>query len=205
MKLLFATRNTGKLRELRQLLGYVHDLDLLTLEDMPGAPEVVEDGDTFEANAAKKALEIMAYAKMPALADDSGLEVDALGGAPGVYSARYAGEHASDEDRVRLLLKNLEGLPEEKRTARFRCVVAFVEPNTPDKVKLCRGSCEGIILEAPRGHNGFGYDPVFFSPDLGMTFAQAAAESKNRISHRGQAMQEMARHLRSWIGGLPTR
>ena len=204
MKLVFATRNRGKVKELRQMVPN-QGLELLTLADLPKIPEVEEDRDTFAGNAIKKATEIMQVTGLPALADDSGLEVDALDGAPGVYSARYAGEHASDEDRVRLLLKNLEGLPEEKRTARFRCVVAFVEPNTPDKVKLCRGFCEGIILEAPRGHNGFGYDPVFFSPDLGMTFAQAAAESKNRISHRGQAMQEMARHLRSWIGGLPTR
>ncbi len=205
MKIIFATGNRGKLSELTQLLGYVHDLDLLTLKDLPGAPEVVEDRDTFAGNAAKKAQEIMEYANMPALADDSGLEVDALDGAPGVYSARYAGEGASDEDRLRLLLKNMEEVPEGMRTARFRCVVAFVEPNAPDDVKLCSGSCEGIILKAPRGHNGFGYDPVFFSPELGMTFAEAAAESKNRISHRGQAMQEMARHIRSWIGGLPTR
>ena len=205
MKLLFATRNQGKLRELRQLMGYVHDLDVLSMEDLPGAPDVVEDRDTFAGNAEKKAVETMAFANLPSLADDSGLEVDALDGAPGVYSARYAGEGATDEDRLRLLLKNLEGVPYGMRTARFRCVLAFTEPSKPGKVELCHGSCEGFILEEPRGSNGFGYDPVFFSPDLGKTFAEAEAEAKNRISHRGQAMLKMAHYLRNWIGGLPTR
>ena len=197
MKLLFATRNTGKLRELRQLLGYVHDLDLLTLEDIPGAPEVVEDGDTFEANAAKKALEIMAYAKMPALADDSGLEVDALDGAPGVQSARYAGDGASDMDRIELLLKNLQGVPPERRTARFRCAVAFVHPDDPGQVELFEGTCEGRILDRVQGTGGFGYDPLFYVEHLGQTFAQIPAEQKNQISHRGRAMVKMAEHLRS--------
>ena len=205
MKLLFATGNQGKLRELRQMLGYIHELELLSMADIPGLPDVVEDRDTFAGNAEKKAREIMAATNLPVLADDSGLEVDALDGAPGVYSARYAGEGASDLDRLRLLLKNLQGVPEGMRTARFRCVVAFMEPSQPEKVKLCHGSCDGVILEAPRGDNGFGYDPVFFTPGLGATFAQAEAEAKNRISHRGQAMMEMARYLRHWIGGLPTR
>ena len=205
MKLLFATNNQGKLRELRQMLGPIHELDLMSMGDFPGLPEVVEDRDTFAGNAEKKAREIMAATSLPALADDSGLEVDALDGAPGVYSARYAGDSATDEERLQLLLKNLRGVPEAMRTARFRCVVAFVEPNRPDHVQLCHGKCEGIILEEPRGKNGFGYDPVFFSPELGVTFAQAEGEAKNRISHRGQAMMGMARHLKKWIGGLPTR
>ena len=167
MKLLFATGNQGKLRELRQMLGYIHELELLSMADIPGLPDVVEDRDTFAGNAEKKAREIMAATNLPVLADDSGLEVDALDGAPGVYSARYAGEGASDLDRLRLLLKNLQGVPEGMRTARFRCVVAFMEPSQPEKVKLCHGSCDGVILEAPRGDNGFGYAPVFFPPSWG--------------------------------------
>ena len=205
MKLVFATRNKGKLKELRQLIGHVHELDILNLDDLPGAPEVEEDGDTFADNAAKKAREIMVYTGMPSLADDSGLEVDALDGAPGVHSARYAGPDASDQDRVKLLLKNLEEVPRLMRTARFRCVVAFVEPSAPDKIIQSSGTVEGFILDKERGENGFGYDPVFYSPELKMTFAEAPAQEKNKISHRGLAMLEMARHLRNWIGGLPTR
>ncbi len=204
MKVVFATGNRGKLRELRQLLGHIHGLDLLSLADLAGAPDVVEDRDTFAGNAIKKAMEIMQFSGCPALADDSGLEVDALDGEPGVLSARYAGPDASDADRMELLLKNLQDVPAGMRTARFRCVVAFARPNVTEVVTHA-GACEGYILDAPRGDNGFGYDPVFFSPELDMTFAEAPADAKNRISHRGQAMQAMARHMRDWFGGLPTR
>ena len=195
MKLVFATRNRGKLVELRQMVP-AQQLELLALDDIPGAPEVEEDGATFADNAIKKATEIMAATGLPALADDSGLEVDALDGAPGVHSARYAGAGATDADRIVLLLKNLQGIPAEQRTARFRCAVAFVHPDDPQDIQLTEGACEGRILEEQRGHGGFGYDPVFHVEELDQTFAQIPAEHKNRISHRGQAMARMAAHLR---------
>lgn len=199
MKLVFATRNKGKLRELRQLLPELK-LDVLALDDIEGAPDIVEDGDTFAANAVLKARGIMLATGLPALADDSGLEVDALDGAPGVLSARYSGEGASDQDRIDLLLRNLRGVPADQRTARFRCVVAYVHPDQPDQVELSDGSCEGRILEQQRGSGGFGYDPVFYVEQLKQTFAQAPAEAKNRISHRGRAMQRMAVILRQRLG-----
>jgi len=198
MKLVFATRNRGKLRELRQLLLLDH-LEILALDDIPGTPEVEEDGDTFAENATKKAREIMEATGLPALADDSGLEVDALGGAPGVHSARYAGEDATDEDRISLLLSELQGIPYEQRTARFRCVVAFADPRDPGNVELQQGACEGHILTAPQGKNGFGYDPVFYVEHLKQTFAQIPAQQKNSISHRGRAMALMAEHLRQHL------
>ena len=199
MKLVFATRNRGKVIELRQLVP-AEGLELLTLDDLPGAPEVDEDQDTFAENATKKATEIMAATGLPALADDSGLEVDALGGAPGVQSARYAGDGASDLDRIVLLLKNLEGIPPERRTARFRCAVAFVHPDDPQHVELFHGACEGRILEQVQGTGGFGYDPLFYVEHLGQTFAQIPARQKNRISHRGLAMARMADYLRALVG-----
>lgn len=198
MKLVFATRNKGKLRELRQLLQLDH-LEILALDDIPGTPEVEEDGDTFAENATKKAREIMEATGLPALADDSGLEVDALGGAPGVHSARYAGEDATDGDRINLLLSELQGVPHEQRTARFRCVVAFADPRAPGHVALQQGACEGHILTAPQGENGFGYDPVFYVEEFQQTFAQIPAQQKNSISHRGRAMALMAEHLRQHL------
>ena len=200
MKLVCATRNRGKVKELRQLVP-AEGLELLTLDDLPGAPEVVEDRDTFAGNATKKAVEIMEATGLPALADDSGLEVDALDGAPGVHSARYAGEDASDMDRIVLLLRNLEGVPPQRRTARFRCAVAFVHPDDPDHVELFEGACEGRILDQVQGTGGFGYDPVFYVEHLDQTFAEIPAEQKNRISHRGLAMVKMADHLRACLGG----
>jgi XTP/dITP diphosphohydrolase len=199
MKLVFATRNRGKLRELHQLLA-IDGLQILALDDLPGAPEVEEDGETFADNAAKKAREVARATGLPALADDSGLEVDALDGAPGVRSARYAGDDASDAERYRLLLRSLQGVPPGRRGARFRCVVAFADPATPEHVELREGACEGRIADAPRGDGGFGYDPVFLVPDLGRTFAEIPAEQKNQLSHRGQAMRRMAEFLRGRFG-----
>jgi XTP/dITP diphosphohydrolase len=197
--LVFATRNKGKLRELRQLLS-LDDVDLLSLDDLPEVPEVKETGETFAENAAIKAREVMEATGLPALADDSGLEVDALDGAPGVHSARYAGPGATDRDRFELLLRNLQGVPDEERTARFRCVVAFADPEQPDHVELREGSCEGRILHAPRGQGGFGYDPVFYVEELDQTFAEAAPEDKNRLSHRGRAMAAIVDVLRRRLG-----
>ncbi len=195
MKLVFATRNQGKLKELRQLLS-LEGLEIISLDQLPDAPEIEETGETFADNAALKARGIMEATGLPALADDSGLEVDALGGAPGVHSARYAGPGATDADRVELLLKNLRSVEPEQRTARFRCVVAFADPEQPAHVKFHGGSCEGRILDHPRGSGGFGYDPVFFVEELGQTFAEAPADKKNQISHRGQAMRKMVEFLR---------
>ncbi len=198
MKLLFATGNRGKLRELRQLLPDLDLLELLCLADLPGPLEIEETGETFAANAELKAREAAARTGLSALADDSGLEVDALDGRPGVRSARYAGADASDADRVVKLLGELEGVELAKRTARFRCAVALARP-TDEGTELCaleEGACEGRIIDAPRGAGGFGYDPVFFVEELACTFAEADAAQKNALSHRGKAMRAIAPAVR---------
>ncbi|MBR8660818.1 MULTISPECIES: XTP/dITP diphosphatase [Brevibacillus] len=184
-KVVLATRNKGKVKEFNSLFAEL-GWEGISLDAFEGVPEVVEDGDTFEANALKKATTIATYLNMPAVGDDSGLEVDALGGRPGVYSARYAGEHASDEQNWRKLLDELRGVPAQQRTARFRCVLVLAEPGKEPVV--AQGTCEGVIAEAPEGTNGFGYDPVFYLPDKGVTMAQLPPEEKNRISHRAMAM-----------------
>ncbi|MBE3586254.1 MAG: XTP/dITP diphosphatase [Thermoanaerobacter sp.] len=201
MKLVLATRNPGKVRELSQLLsplGY----EVLSLEHFPGVPEVVEDGATFKDNAVKKATAVARHTGQLALADDSGLEVDYLGGAPGVRSARFAGEGHDDRANNEKLLRLLAGVPPEKRTARFRCVVAVATPE--GKVLTTEGTCEGIIAEEPRGEGGFGYDPLFYVPSCGKTFAELEPEVKNRISHRGRAlalMKEILAGLRYELEG----
>jgi len=183
-KLLLATGNQGKLEELRQLLTGV-PFDLSSPADIGLNLDVHESGKTYATNAWLKAQAFAVASGLLALADDSGLEVDALGGAPGVLSSRYAGLGASDSQRVAYLLSKLEDVPWEKRTARFLCVVAIALPH--GKVKLCSGSCCGIITFAPKGSNGFGYDPVFYFPKLGKTMAELPPEIKNRISHRAKA------------------
>jgi XTP/dITP diphosphohydrolase len=185
-KLLVATNNPGKLREYRELLT---DLVLeLTLPSQEGIHlEVDESGATFEENARIKALAYAQTSGLLTLADDSGLEVDALNGAPGVYSARYAGSEASDADRYQKLLAALAGVPPEKRTARFRCVVALARPN--GVIDTAEGTCEGQIGFAPRGEHGFGYDPVFIVKGYaGKTLAELPPKEKNRISHRARAV-----------------
>lgn len=191
MKLLLATRNKGKIKEIAQML---QDLPvvLLTLEDFPQAPQWEEKGSTFEENAVMKAVVLAAYSGCFALADDSGLEVDYLQGAPGVYSARFAGETASDEENNRKLLSLLEGVPLEQRRARFRCVMALAD--AAGNYRTATGICEGLIALYPRGENGFGYDPLFYLPDRGVTMAELDLEEKNRISHRAKALQTM-RHI----------
>lgn len=186
--MVLATRNKDKGRELAALLG---DLGIVirTLAEFPDAPEVIEDGETCEANAVKKAVAIARYTGLPAVADDTGLEVEALGGRPGVYAARYAGEDATYEDNWRKLLRELEGVPREKRLARFVTVAALAEPNGP--VRTATGSLEGFIAEKPAGTEGFGYDPVFCVPELGKTLAELSPEEKNRISHRGRAFAKV--------------
>jgi len=185
-ELVVATGNKGKLREFAELLKGVVDT-ILSPADFPGFPEVEEDGDTFEANALKKARSAALFTGRPVLADDSGLAVDVLGGRPGVYSARFAGEGAGDSDNNALLLKELSGVPAEGRTAAFHCVIALCQPD--GSCQTFDGSLPGVILEAPRGEGGFGYDPLFLVPEYGQTFSELPLEVKNAISHRGRAMQ----------------
>lgn len=200
VKLLFATKNRGKLVELRKLLP-IEGLELLCLEDLPSFPEVEEDGDTFAANACLKARAAMQFHGLAALADDSGLEVDALNGAPGVRSARYAGPGATDEDRYRKLLGELQEVADLDRSARFRCALAFADPEKSEELQVFEGRCEGVIIEGPRGEGGFGYDPVFLVPQEQKTFAELSADTKNAISHRGQAMQAFAQWFEGYLKG----
>jgi XTP/dITP diphosphohydrolase len=186
-ELVLATRNPDKARELMTLLSDL-GIKVLTLSDFPEAPDVIEDGETCRANAAKKATEIAGYTGRLAVADDTGLEVEALGGRPGPYAARYAGEHATYEDNWRKLLKELDGVPWPARRARFISVAAIAKPG--EAVRLVEGVLEGMISERPSGQHGFGYDPVFFVPELGKTLAELTREVKNSISHRGQAFRK---------------
>ncbi|HEX3032815.1 MAG TPA: XTP/dITP diphosphatase [Bacillota bacterium] len=193
MKIVLATNNQGKVKEFAALMGDL-SLEILTLADFPNLPEVVEDGTTFRENAVKKARETAAATGLLALADDSGLEVDYLKGAPGVYSARYAGPQKSDADNNARLLRELEGVPAAERTARFRCVIAVSSPE--GRVEVTDGSCDGQIGFEPRGTGGFGYDPLFLVPEYRATFAELDLDIKNRISHRGRALRAAADLLR---------
>ena len=185
MKLVIATRNAHKLEEIRAIFDF-NNLEVLSAFDFPEIPDVVEDGDTLEANAIKKAVEIATATNCWAMADDSGLEVSALGGAPGVYSARYASEQCSYSDNNDKLLRELSGKP--NRSAQFRTVVALSDPE--GNVKTVSGECPGVIIEELRGTNGFGYDPLFVPEGYTETFAQLSADVKNRISHRARALQK---------------
>ncbi len=185
--LVLATRNAGKTREIRRLLDGKPVL-IRTLEDFGTLPPVVEDGPDFEENAVLKARFYARVLGYPTLADDSGLVVEALGGAPGVFSARYAGENATDAENNRKLLEEMKG--KGNRNAAFMCILALAVPAGP--ALIYEGRCEGGILEEPRGSQGFGYDPLFYYPPLDKTFAQLTAEEKNRVSHRGRALQELA-------------
>lgn len=189
-KLLLATNNQGKVREYRELLAGI-PYEIVTLADVGITTDVKETGGSFEENARLKAMALARESGLLSLADDSGLEVDALGGGPGSLSHRFAGEGASDADRINLLLKRLKDVPEKERTAQFRCVIAIATPQ--GKAELFSGICRGLIITAPRGTHGFGYDPVFFVPELGKTMAELALEEKNRVSHRARAA-EKARH-----------
>lgn len=188
-ELVLATRNQDKGAELAALLGDL-GVTIRTLAEFPDAPDVVEDGDTCRANAIKKAETIARHTGLPAVADDTGLMVDVLGGRPGVYAARYAGEAATYEDNWRKLLHELSGVPMVRRQARFVTVAALARPET-ERVEVVEGTLEGLIAEKPIGTQGFGYDPVFVLPDLGKTLAQLTPEEKNRISHRGRAFAKV--------------
>lgn len=192
MKIVLATGNRDKIRELRHALDGLA-IEILTRDDFPGIPETIEDGATLDANALKKARELCGATGLPAVADDTGLEVDALNGEPGVYSSRFAGPGATYADNVNLLLKRMEGVPEKARKAQFRCVIALVEPTGAEI--LVEGVCEGRILTGARGDGGFGYDPVFLVPSFGRTFAEMSVAEKDGISHRGRAMARMRRLL----------
>jgi XTP/dITP diphosphohydrolase len=204
--LVFATRNRGKLVELRQLLP---GIDVVSVDEAAqrlgvAIGEVVEDADTFAGNAIKKARAVSAATGLPALADDSGLEVDALDGAPGVYSARYAGDAADDAANNAKLLAALAGVAPERRTARFRAVLALADhlgPLGPEAI-TADGTCEGVILDAPRGTGGFGYDPLFLVPALGQTFAELGVGTKGELSHRARAMREIKPRLTSYLQQL---
>jgi len=191
-KLLLATNNEAKVREYRTLLQYL-PFELVTLAELGITASVNEVGESLEENARIKATEFAAASQLLALADDSGLEVDALGGEPGRLSARYAGEKASDKDRVNFLLSKLKGVPWQKRTGRFRCIIAIAMPQ--DKVELCSGECHGFITFDPKGEWGFGYDPIFYLPELDKTMAELPLEIKNQVSHRGQAARKVRQVL----------
>lgn len=189
MKLVLASKNRHKLTEMQTILGQL-GLEVVLESDVGVDVDVEETGTTFEENALLKAKAVMEASGMAAIADDSGLEVDALNGAPGVYSARYGGR-GSDSARTAYLLENMQDVPEENRTARFVSAIACALPD--GRVVTARGVCEGTILFHTRGDNGFGYDPVFYVPSLGLTFAEADGERKNAISHRGNALKEFCK------------
>ncbi len=191
--LLIGTNNAHKVTELRRILGEV-DVTLLTPADAGIALDVEETGETFEENARLKARAFCAASGLPSLADDSGIEVDALGGRPGVRSARYGGEGLDDADRTQLLLDELADVPEEQRACRYRVVLVLARPDGSEEV--VDGACEGRAAFAPVGENGFGYDPIFYVPRFGRTMAQLDPAEKDAISHRGQATRRMADLLR---------
>lgn len=190
-KIIFATENEGKMREIREVLSDL-DAQVLSMKEAGVEADIVEDGETFEDNAIIKARTVCALTGEIVLADDSGLEIDALNKEPGVYSARYmAGSPYSEKNAA--LLKRLEGVPDEKRTARFVCAAAVAFPD--GRVKTVRGVMEGRISHEPKGTNGFGYDPIFYLPEYGCTSAELSMEEKNRISHRGKALRLIKKEL----------
>jgi len=185
MKLVLATNNKGKVREMSEILA-PYEIEVISMDAFEHIGEIEEDGDTFRENAVKKASITCERTGLMSLADDSGLEVDHLGGAPGIHSARFAGEEKNDEANNTKLLQLLAEVPAERRTARFRCVVAVAVPG--GWVYTAEGTCEGVIAGEPRGDGGFGYDPLFYLPEYGKTFAELDPGTKNKISHRAHAL-----------------
>ncbi|MDA8235448.1 MAG: XTP/dITP diphosphatase [Clostridia bacterium] len=196
MRLVLATNNKGKVKELKEMLAEL-PIEISSLEDYPELGEIEENGTTFEENALIKARAVAQHTGLPAMADDSGLEVDFLNGAPGVYSARFAGEPKSDEANNAKLLRELAGVPEENRSARFRCVIALVHPD--GREYTAHGTCEGRITFEPSGSGGFGYDPLFYVAEFDKTFAQLDSTSKNTISHRGRALKDAIKILKNML------
>ncbi|MER3522721.1 MAG: non-canonical purine NTP pyrophosphatase, RdgB/HAM1 family [Ignavibacteria bacterium] len=196
-RLVLATHNKHKAEELQAMLRDA-GIDVLALDAFPGVGAIEEDQETLEGNARKKAREVFRQTALAALADDTGLEVDALGGKPGVHSSRFAGPNASYTENVTTLLQELSGIPPERRTARFRCVLAFVAADGVEHV--VEGVCHGRILEQPRGEGGFGYDPIFLPQGYDLSFAEMPMELKNTISHRAQALKKMRQVLLEYFG-----
>lgn len=196
MKLLVATGNAGKLKEIRALLDGC-EVEILGLNDLENPPDVVEDGDTFAANACKKAVEMAQFSGYLTLADDSGLVVDALGGAPGVLSARYAGRQGDDEGNNVKLIREMDAVPDNKRQAAFHCVMALAWPD--GRCQTFDGKIDGVLLRQERGEQGFGYDPLFLVPEYGKTTAELPLEIKNRISHRGAALRQVVPILKELV------
>lgn len=193
-KMILATKNAGKLKEFQAFLA-PHNIEVVSLADFENVPEIIEDGTTFEENAAIKAKVISEHFKLPVVAEDSGLMIDALNGEPGVYSARYAGDHDDAANIVKVLDK-LNGVEEAKRTAAFHTVIVAMQPNGEQLV--AKGQVDGMILESERGEDGFGYDPIFFYPPFEKSFAELTMDEKNKISHRGRALQDFMTKLPTW-------
>ena len=193
-KMIFATGNEKKMKEIRMILGDL-DYEILSMKEAGITADIVEDGKTFEENAVIKATAISRLTNCLVLADDSGLEVDYMDKMPGIMSARWMGEETSYEIKNQKIIENLEGVPEEQRTARFVCAIAAAFPD--GRVVTKRGTIEGIIGYEPRGENGFGYDPIFFLPEYGKTTAELSAEEKNKISHRGRALEMIKEELQA--------
>ncbi|MFB5194770.1 XTP/dITP diphosphatase [Neobacillus sp. KR4-4] len=187
-EVIIATKNPGKAREFEHIFSS-RGITVRTLLDYPDIPEVEETGTTFEENATLKAVAVSKALGQMVIGDDSGLIVDALEGRPGIYSARYAGEPKNDQNNTDKVLSELEGIPEEKRTARFYCALAVAVPG--QETETVSGTCEGRILEERRGTNGFGYDPVFYVPEKGLSMAELSSEEKNKISHRANALKKL--------------
>lgn len=193
-RLVVGTGNQKKMKEINHIVADLN-MEISSLNDFVEQPEIIEDADTFEGNAAKKAVETSLFYGCLAVADDSGLEVDYLDGAPGIYSARYAGEHGNDAKNNEKLLKELEGVPAEKRQARFVCVIAIADNGK--LIKTFRGELEGIVADTKSGDSGFGYDPIMYIPELNKTVAQIPLEEKNKISHRYKALTQLAEYLKN--------
>lgn len=195
--LVIATRNENKLREFREILKDLQ-VEIRSLNDFGPIPEAVEDGNTFDENAYKKAIHTAKVLGLPAIADDSGLVVEALNGEPGVFSARYAGENATDDENCNKLLNSLKGV--DNRKAHFQCVLSIAVPSGP--ALTYEGRCEGIVIDEKRGDNGFGYDPLFYFEELGKTFAELSMQEKNKVSHRGKALAEVKAEItmiKKWL------
>jgi XTP/dITP diphosphohydrolase len=197
MELVIATKNQNKIIEIKEKFSGLTGLRILSLMDFDDLPEVVEDGSTFEENALKKAKTYSGFTGLTALSDDSGIVIDSLNGDPGVRSARFSGEYATDDDNNNLVLEKLKNIPNEKKTARFVCVIAIAQPD--GKTFTAKGTCEGRILRVRKGNNGFGYDPIFFLPGLGKTMAELSIAEKNKISHRALALDEALKILKKII------
>ncbi len=193
-RIVLASNNPGKVREIGQLLAG-QDIEVLPQNDF-NVPEAEETGLTFVENAILKARNAAHHAGLPAIADDSGIEVDALNGAPGIYSARFAGIDASDEENLQKLLRELKDVPEDKRTARFQCLMVYLRHENDPTPLICQGTWEGRILFEPSGSGGFGYDPIFYVPEQNCASAELAPEVKNRLSHRGQALIQLLAALK---------